>query len=140
MSPANVDVLERMILDVHGEPALARPTRSGTPRGSAQLMERAVALEAEVVVQPPCGMPLDDEDGIAALAPALLLQRLRRLARMALGLVLLQIGHRARSGGAHGRGHARPTPAQASGPHVRRAPTAMIASTAIPAPAMQSSR
>ena len=57
-----------MILDVHGERALAGLERHALrhrPRG-----ERAVALEPEVVVQPPGVVALDDEDRLLARALA----------------------------------------------------------------------
>ena len=53
-------VLERMVLDVHGEMLLAGLERHALrhgPRG-----EHAVALEAEVVVEAPRVVPLHDED------------------------------------------------------------------------------
>jgi len=84
-------VLERVILDVHGERALAGPQRhAARERPAAQ---DAVVLEAEVVVQPAGRVALDDEDRAAALAPPLGRERLRRLARVALGPVLLEVGH-----------------------------------------------
>ena len=59
-------VVERMVLDVDGQMALAGGQRQ--PFGTAQLGERAVALEPEVVVQPPRVMALDDEDRRPAAA------------------------------------------------------------------------
>src|SRR5207244_6245760 len=57
-------VLERMVLDVHGEVLLARLERHALRHRPAR--ERAVALEAEVVVEPPRIVPLDDEDRLLA--------------------------------------------------------------------------
>ena len=54
------------------------PGSSGTPFGTAQLSERAVALEPEVVVEPPGVVALDDEDRL--LAALALAERLGRLA------------------------------------------------------------
>src|SRR5204863_7591542 len=60
--------------------------------GNGPARERAVALEAEVVVEPPRVVPLDDEDRLLRLAP-LTGERLRGLLRVALTLVLGEAGH-----------------------------------------------
>ena len=78
-------VLERVVLHVDGErPAagLERDALRDRPR-----RERAVPLEAEVVVEPPGVVPLDDEDR-ALPAPAAVRERLGRLLRVALAPVL----------------------------------------------------
>ena len=73
-------VLERMILDVNGEMLLAGLERDAL--GHRPARQRAVPLEAEVVVQPAGIVALDDEDRLlAALAAA---EGLRRLLRVAL--------------------------------------------------------
>jgi hypothetical protein len=56
-------VLERVVLDVDGEVLLARLERHALRHRPAR--ERAVTLEAEVVVEPPRVVALDDEDGRA---------------------------------------------------------------------------
>ena len=53
-------VLERVVLDVDGQLPLARLQRDALRHRPAR--ERAVALEPEVVVEPPRVVPLDDED------------------------------------------------------------------------------
>ena len=50
-------VLDRVVLDVHREP-LGRRVHTGT-LGNGPTLERAVELEPEVVVQPPCGVLLN---------------------------------------------------------------------------------
>ena len=57
-----VAVRERMILDVHGQMALAGCERHSLRDSPAR--ERSVTLEPEVVVQPPGGVALDDEPGL----------------------------------------------------------------------------
>src|SRR5205814_6207582 len=57
-------VLERMVLDVDGEMLLARLERHALRHRPAR--ERAVALEAEVVVEAPRVVALDDEDRLLA--------------------------------------------------------------------------
>ena len=79
-------VVERVVLHVNGEVALADLERDALRHGPAR--ERAVALEAEVVVEPPCVVALDDEDRLLALALAG--ERLGRLLAVALPLVLAQ--------------------------------------------------
>src|SRR5205807_2120634 len=77
-------VLERMILDVDGEMLLAGLERHAfrhRPRG-----ERAVPLEAKVVVKAPRVVPLHDED--RELPTALGPERLRRLLTVPFALVL----------------------------------------------------
>ena len=56
-------VVERVVLDVDGERALAGLERHALRHRPAR--ERAVALEAEVVVEPPGVVALDDEDRLA---------------------------------------------------------------------------
>ena len=68
ISPSKLAVVERVVLDVHGQVALARLERDALRHGPAR--ERAVALEAEVVVEPPRVVALDDEDRLLALALA----------------------------------------------------------------------
>ena len=53
-------VLERVVLDVHRQALARRGSRLG-PLGTAQLLQHAVELEAEVVVQPRRVVLLDDE-------------------------------------------------------------------------------
>ena len=90
-------VLERMILDVHGEPAVALAHRHALRHRPAQ--EDAVLLEAQVVVQAARVVALDDEERIAAF-PAPAAEGLRRLLRVALLPVRLERGHpRARARG-----------------------------------------
>ena len=82
-------VLERVILDVDREVLLAGLERHALRDRPAR--KRAVSLEAEVVVQPARVVPLDDEDRLfPALAAA---ERLGRFLRVALLLVLGQLGH-----------------------------------------------
>src|SRR5213078_4127124 len=61
-------VVERVILDVHGQVALARLERDALRDRPAR--ERAVALEAEVVVQPASVVALHHEDRLLAVALA----------------------------------------------------------------------
>jgi len=90
-------VVERVIFDVHREHALARLERDALGNGPRR--ERAVALEPEVVVEPPRVVALDDEDRCLR-PPALRMtgplrrERLRRLLRVALAVVLAELlGH-----------------------------------------------
>src|SRR5205085_11164665 len=53
-------VLERVVLDMHGQPLVARLERDAFRHRPAR--KRSVALEAEVVVEPPRVVALDDED------------------------------------------------------------------------------
>ena len=81
-------VLERVVLDVDGEMLLAGLERHALrhrPGG-----EHAVALEAEVVVEPPRVVALHDEDRRLRL-PALAPERLRGLLAVALALVLREL-------------------------------------------------
>ena len=81
--PREGRVVERVVLDVDGERALARLERDAlrhSPRG-----ERAVAFETEVVVKPACLVALDDEDRRPRAAVAA--ERLRRLRAVALAPV-----------------------------------------------------
>ena len=82
-----VRVLERMVLDVHGEVALARLERDALRHRPAR--ERTVPLEPEVVVEPPRSVPLDDEDRL--LLPLLAAgERLRCALRIAFVPVFLE--------------------------------------------------
>ena len=54
-------VVERVVLDVHGEPAVTRV--EGDALGDGPARQGAVTLETEVVVEPPCVVALDDEEG-----------------------------------------------------------------------------
>ena len=74
-------VVERVVLDVDGERALARLERHALRHRPAR--ERAVALEPEVVVEPPRVVPLDDED---RPLPARLPRRAGRLRRRRRGI------------------------------------------------------
>src|SRR5204863_8726537 len=58
--PLEAGVVERVVLDVDGERPLPRLERN--PLRHRPARERAVALEAEVVVEPPRVVTLDDED------------------------------------------------------------------------------
>src|SRR5437763_3195492 len=81
-------VLERMILDVHCEMLLAGLERNALrhrPRG-----EDAVALEAEVVVQPPRVVSLNDENRLLRLA-AFTGEGFGSLLLVALALVFIQL-------------------------------------------------
>ncbi len=86
-------VLQRVILDVHGERALATAQRHASRQRPAR--KCAVALEPQVVVQAPCEMTLDDEDrGSAPPLRGRLLERLGRAACAAFRAVLVEVGHR----------------------------------------------
>src|SRR6185312_13819471 len=61
-----VRVVERVVLDVHGQVALALAQRDALGDGPAR--ERAVALDAEVEVQAAGVVALDDEDRLVAPA------------------------------------------------------------------------
>ena len=76
-----IRVLDRMILDHHRE-ALFRHVRRGTLRdGPAH--EGAAPLQSEVVVQPACGMLLDDkETGLRPVGVVLQAQASERLGRL----------------------------------------------------------
>jgi hypothetical protein len=83
-------VLERMVLDVHGEVALARRERDPLRHGPAR--ERTVSLEPEVVVESSRVVALDDEDrrgGRRAAAP----ERLGSLPPIALAVVVVETRH-----------------------------------------------
>ena len=80
-------VVERMILDVHREHALAGLERQ--PLRHSPAREHAVPFEAEVVVEAPRGMALNDKSQLRALFPAS--ERLRRRLRVALAPVLAQL-------------------------------------------------
>jgi hypothetical protein len=76
-----------VVLDVHGEVLLPRLERHALRHRPAR--KGAVALETEVVVQPPGVVALDDEDRLLLLA-LLRAERLWRLLRVALALVLAE--------------------------------------------------
>jgi hypothetical protein len=91
--PLEARVLERMILDVHRKMLLSRLERHALRDGPAR--ERAIDLEAEVVVQAPRVVPLHDEDRL--LAPLAVPEWLARRHRVALAVVLGQVSwHEAR--------------------------------------------
>ena len=79
-----------MVLDVDGQVALARLERDALGDGPAR--ERAVALEAEVVVEPPRVVALHDEDRGLPFRPAPA-ERLRRRVLPPLALVLPKARH-----------------------------------------------
>jgi hypothetical protein len=78
-----VDVLERMVLDLHREPLLAWIEAWTLRHGPA--LEHATHLQAEIVMQPPRRMLVDDEKQQRILAPTLRGApfRLRRLGKIA---------------------------------------------------------
>src|SRR5439155_8387902 len=82
-------VLERVVLDVHGEGAAARLKRH--PLGHRPRGEGTVPLEPEVVVEPPGVVALDDEDRAAGASPAP--ERLGRLAGISLALEGVELRH-----------------------------------------------
>ncbi len=82
-------VVEWMIFDVHGERSLARLERHALRHRPRR--ERAAPLEAEVVVEPPRVMALDDEDRILR-PPPFRRERLGGLLRVALAVVLAELG------------------------------------------------
>ena len=106
--PLEVRVVERMVLDVDGERAPARLERDALRDRPAR--ERAIALEPEVVVEPPSVVPLHDEDGIgwprgnlpvppsplpgSAFADRRFHRRFRRRLRVALAPVLAECHRR----------------------------------------------
>src|SRR3954466_6125849 len=78
-----------MVLDVDGEVLLSRLDRNALRNGPRR--EGAVALEPKVVVEPARVVPLHDEDRPAATPlRTVLVERLRRLRRVALPPVLPQ--------------------------------------------------
>src|SRR6185437_6407291 len=86
--PLEAPVLEGMVLDMDGEvllPRLERDAFRHRPRG-----ENTVALEAEVVVEPPGVVPLHDEDrALCPTAPTAI--RLGSLLPVSLALVLREL-------------------------------------------------
>jgi hypothetical protein len=80
-----------MILDVDGERAPARLERNAL--GHRPGGERAVALEPEVVVEPPRLVALDDEE--RPLPPTSIREGLGRSCGVALSPVGLEVGHQA---------------------------------------------
>ena len=84
-------VVERVVLDVHGEVLLAGFERHALRHGPAR--ERAVALETEVVMQPARIVALHDEDWFLR-PPRLRTERFRGLLWIALAPVLGELlGH-----------------------------------------------
>src|SRR6185503_4927164 len=79
-------IVERVVLDVHGQVTLAHLERNALRHRPAR--QRTVALEPEVVVEPPRVVALDDEDRLLALALAG--ERLGSLLAVALPLVFAQ--------------------------------------------------
>ena len=80
-------VVERMVFDMHRERADARLERHALRHGPGR--EHAVALEAEVVVEATCVVPLDDERRRPFLSGCAG-ERLLRLLRVAFSPVLVQ--------------------------------------------------
>ena len=87
-NPFEVAVLERMVLDLDGEPLLRRVERR--PLRHRPATQRTIQLEAEVVVQAGGGVALDEEPGCAPRIAALARPRLRRAREVALGDVPAQ--------------------------------------------------
>ena len=79
-------VLDRMVLDLHGQPLLAG--HQARTLGDRPALHHAVELEPEIVVQPPRGVLLDDV--LVALAARLAPARLRRHVELAFAAVDLQ--------------------------------------------------
>ncbi len=94
-----VAVVDGVVLDLDGEPLVGGVERR--PLGHRPALEHAVVLEAEVVVEAPRGVLLDDEAPRRRRLLARLLTgtaaRLRRLLEVALPVVLRQ-AHRAQAG------------------------------------------
>src|SRR5690606_3172896 len=89
---------ERMVLDVDGEALLARHQAGAL--GDRPALQHAVHLQAQVVVQPPRRVLLD-QVAVAArrlLLPAARLRRLLEIALLAVGLEAHQPALRRRSG------------------------------------------
>ncbi len=82
-----VRVVERVVLDVHGEMPLAPAERNALGYGPAR--ERTVSLEPEVVVEAPGRVALDHEAG-SIRARGGHAERLGRLAPIALSAVLVE--------------------------------------------------
>ena len=72
--PLEVAVLERMVLDMHGEVPLSAPERDAFRHRPAR--ERTASLESEVVVQAPRVVALDRRSAGARSADAALAERL----------------------------------------------------------------
>src|SRR5690606_24170368 len=83
-------VLERMILGLHREPALARIEARPLRHGPA--LQHAVVLEPEVIVEPPRVVLLDDELRPAGYRSRGSARGLRRALEVALRAVLPEIG------------------------------------------------
>jgi hypothetical protein len=82
-----IGVLQRVVLDVNGEVPLALPKRDALRDRPTR--ERAVALEAEVVVQASCVVPLDYEARVTRTClPSA--EGFRRLSAVTLALVLVE--------------------------------------------------
>ena len=105
--PLEVEVLERMVLDVDGHPARGRVQRRALRHGPRH--QHAVDLEPEVIVEAGCAMPLDDEPPAAgrrrrARGPSRRIPlrharcRLRCLREVALAAVLLERHDRSMQG------------------------------------------
>jgi len=77
-----------VVLDLHREALVGGIERR--PLGHGPGLENAVMLEAEVVVQPPGSVLLDDEAWVRGLGDALFPARLARLAEISLGPILGQ--------------------------------------------------
>ena len=82
-------VVERMVLDVDGQVALARLERDAL--GHRPARKRAVALEAKVIVEPPRVVALHDERGVTL--PATSTEGFRRRVLPPLALVLPKTRH-----------------------------------------------
>src|SRR6185436_13035571 len=82
-----VEVLDRVVLDVDGHPAVSRVERQALGDGPAD--EDALDLEAEVVVEPRRAMALDDEPARAGRRSGRA-GRFRRLCEVALAAVVLE--------------------------------------------------
>src|SRR4029450_6210999 len=116
-------VVERVVLDVHREVLLPRLHRHALRHRPAR--ERAVHLEPEVVVQPRGVVPLHDEDRVLALL--LRGEGLRRLLRVPLPAVLLELGHGPSlpyASSSFSRMSSAWSPSSSSGPASASAPTA----------------
>ena len=86
-------VVERVVLDMDGQPLLRRV--EARPARHRPAPQHAVMLQPEIVVQPRRIVLLDDEDAAGRLRrrAALLAARLAGGAEIALGVILLEAGH-----------------------------------------------
>src|SRR5439155_1307095 len=80
-------VLEGMVLDVHGEPLFVRAHRR--PLGHGPALQHAVDLQAQIVVEPPRRVLVDDEPAATGLARAA--ERFRRQRGIPLSPIFLEI-------------------------------------------------